>query len=102
MALLKNAGLPITDSVTITETNDANNLIGRPGQYVSKVAFADSRLGTPIDQAAPGNEAGGSIDVFSNAADAQRRSNYIQQNLQELGQLQARSTTNCPGQPWCA
>jgi hypothetical protein len=85
LAELKNAGLPITDSVIITETNDANNLIGRPGQYVSKVAFADSRLGTPIDQAAPGNEAGGSIEVFSDAADAQRRSDYIQQKLQELG-----------------
>ncbi len=45
LAGLKDAGLPITDSAEITETNDRNNLIGRPGQYVSKVAFADSRLG---------------------------------------------------------
>jgi hypothetical protein len=49
LATLKDAGLPITDSAVITETNDANDLIGRPGQYVSKVAFADSRVGVPID-----------------------------------------------------
>ena len=82
---LKSAGLPITDSAAVTETNDANNLIGRPGQYVSKVAFADSRVGQPIDQAAPGNDAGGSIEVFTTAADAQTRSDYIQQSLASLG-----------------
>jgi hypothetical protein len=85
LAELKDAGLPITDSAVITETNDANNLIGRPGQYVSKVAFADSRLGVPIDQAEPGNEGGGSIEVFADGADAQVRSDYIQQTLQSLG-----------------
>ena len=46
---LESTGLPITDSAAVTETNDANNLIGRPGQYVSKVAFADSRVGQPTE-----------------------------------------------------
>lgn len=82
---LQTAGLPITDSAAVTETNDANHLIGRPGQYVSKVAFADSRVGAPIDPAEPGNEAGGSIEVFANASDAQTRSDYIQQTLKQLG-----------------
>ncbi len=84
---LRNAGLPITDSVTITETNDGNNLIGRPGQYVSKVVFADSRIGTPIDRASPGNDAGGSLEVFASASDAQARSDYIQRTLQSLGPI---------------
>ena len=82
---LQDSGLPITDSATVTEANDANNLIGRPGQYVSKVAFADSRIGSPIDHARPVNDAGGSIEVFASAADAQTRSDYIQQTLQDLG-----------------
>src|SRR3712207_6506050 len=87
LATLKDAGLPITDSAVITETNDANNLIGRPGQYVSKVAFADSRVGVPIDQAEPGNEGGGSIEVFVDGADAQVRSDYIQETLETLGPI---------------
>jgi hypothetical protein len=85
LAYLRDAGLPITDSAVITETNDANNLIGRPGQYVSKVAFADSRLGVPLDSAGPGNEGGGSIEVFADSDDAQVRSDYIQETLQGLG-----------------
>ena len=87
LAELIAAGLPITDSAVVTESNDANNLIGRPGQHTSKVAFADGRVGTPIDQAAPGNEAGGSIEVFADDADAQARSDYIQQTLQRLGPI---------------
>jgi hypothetical protein len=87
LATLKDAGLPITDSAVITETNDANDLIGRPGQYVSKVAFADSRLGVPIDPAEPGNEGGGSIEVFADDAEAQARSDYIQETLQSLGPI---------------
>jgi hypothetical protein len=87
LATLKDAGLPITDSAVITETNDANDLIGRPGQYVSKVAFADSRLGVPIDPAEPGNEGGGSIEVFADGTDAQARSDYIQETLQSLGPI---------------
>ena len=85
LAELQGAGLPITDSAAVTETNDANKLIGRPGQYVSKVAFADSRVGQPIDQVAPGNDAGGSIEVFATASDAQTRSDYIQKSLASLG-----------------
>jgi hypothetical protein len=71
----------------ITETNDGNDLIGRPGQYVSEVAFADSRLVVPIDPAEPGNEGGGSIKVFADGADAPARSDYIQQTLQSLGPI---------------
>src|SRR3712207_9573061 len=85
LATLKDAGLPITDSAVITETNDANNLIGRPGQYVSKVVFADDRVGVPIDQTEPGNEGGGSIEVFADEAAAQVRSDYIQKVLRSLG-----------------
>jgi hypothetical protein len=82
---LQAAGLPITGSVVITETNDLNNLIGRPGQYTSKVAFADQRTGVPVSETEPGNEAGGSIEVFADEATAQARSKYIQDTLAALG-----------------
>ena len=51
------------------------------------MAFADSRLAVPIDPAEPGNEGGGSIEVFADAADAQTRSDYIQETLQSLGPI---------------
>ncbi len=79
------AGLPITGNIVITEVNDPNNLIGRPGQYVSKVVFADERAGAPLDESAPSNDAGGSVEVFTDAAGAQARSDYIQRSLASLG-----------------
>jgi hypothetical protein len=82
---LQAAGLPITDSVVITEDNDPNNLIGRPGQYTSKVVFADERTDVPLDKAAPDNDSGGSVEVFADAAAAKTRSDYIQKTLAALG-----------------
>lgn len=79
------AGLPISGSLVITETNDPNNLIGRPGQYVSKVVFADERASESLDENAPSNDAGGSVEVFTDAATAQARSEYIQAALAKLG-----------------
>jgi hypothetical protein len=82
---LQSAGLPITDSIVITEDNDPNNLIGRPGQYTSKVVFADRRTGVALDKATPDNGSGGSVEVFANAAAAKSRSDYIQTSLAALG-----------------
>jgi hypothetical protein len=82
---LQAAGLPITGSVVITEMNDSNNLIGRPGQYTSKVAFADQRTGATLSEAEPNNDAGGSVEVFTDEATAQARSKYIQDTLASLG-----------------
>jgi hypothetical protein len=79
------AGLPITDSVVITENNDPNNLIGRPGQYTSKVVFADPRAGKALDKATPDNGSGGSVEVFADATAAKTRSDYIQRSLAALG-----------------
>ncbi len=35
----------------------------------------------------PGNEGGGSIEVFADGADAQVRSDYTQETLQSLGRI---------------
>lgn len=44
--LIRSRRIPtIVDRVTITEDNDANDLIGRPGQYDQADLLADSRIG---------------------------------------------------------
>jgi hypothetical protein len=67
--------MPIDDSVTYTATTDTNHLLGRPGGYTSKVNFHDSRLPASPDF---DTEAGGSVEVFPDAAGATSRMNYIQ------------------------
>ncbi|MEU7124273.1 hypothetical protein [Streptomyces zaomyceticus] len=67
-------------SGVVTEENDPNHLLGRPNQYTSKITFTDSRIkGDDVAGAEPGSvELGGAIEVFTTAADAQARADYIQ------------------------
>ncbi|WP_435841444.1 hypothetical protein [Streptomyces gardneri] len=67
-------------SGVVTEDNDPNNLLGRPNQYTSKITFTDSRIKAgDVTGADPGRvELGGAIEVFTTAADAQARADYIQ------------------------
>jgi hypothetical protein len=64
----------------ITETNDGNNLIGRPHEYTSKVQFKDTRINaadtTGLDKG--DIQFGGSIEVFATPEDATARAKYIQ------------------------
>ncbi|WP_234314261.1 MULTISPECIES: hypothetical protein [unclassified Streptomyces] len=64
---------------TVTAENDPNHFLGRPHQYTSKITFTDRRI--PTDQTEgnePGDvELGGSVEVFSNPADAKARHDYI-------------------------
>ncbi|MFB7359422.1 hypothetical protein [Streptomyces gardneri] len=66
-------------SGVVTEDNDPNNLLGRPNQYTSKITFTDARIKAgDVTDADPGSvELGGSIEVFTTAADAQARADYI-------------------------
>src|SRR5947199_8233085 len=41
---LKSHGLPVGVSFTYTAANDLNHLLGRPGQYIGKVNFKDTRI----------------------------------------------------------
>jgi len=91
--------LPQVSEVIIwTETNDPSRLLGRPGQYTSAATLIDDRtwpkpgddfpVGQPCVHADPGVNCGASIEVFATAADALRRSTYIQdltQNATWLG-----------------
>jgi hypothetical protein len=79
VAALKAAGLPIGDVIVYTASTDSNHLLGRPGGYVSKASFADTRI-TAADARddSPGSvDLGGSVEVFSNASEAKARAAYI-------------------------
>ncbi|MDO5744130.1 MAG: hypothetical protein Q4P23_06655 [Micrococcaceae bacterium] len=74
--------IPTITAVTeVTEDNDANNLIGRPGQYVSAAWIAD-KSGVAKET---GIDGGAVVEVFATADDAQTRSDYIQSVLKEGG-----------------
>lgn len=70
--LAKN-GFPISNIISYNKKNDVNNLMGKPGQYIGKVNFADNR----IEQYDPTDPLGGSIEVFRNHRDAVKRQKYI-------------------------
>lgn len=67
-------------SGTVTAANDPNHLLGRPGQYTSKITFADSRVkAADVEGTERGDvERGGAIEVFGDAAGAAARAKYIQ------------------------
>ena len=73
-------------SIVITDENDKNHLLGRPGQYTSRVTFTDSRI-KPADVEGLDQddvERGGMIEVFANPADAKTRSDYIQAIVKKM------------------
>ena len=73
----------ITEVTEVTEDNDSNNLIGRPGQYVS-AAWISDKAGEPKTT---GIDGGAVVEVFETADDAQTRSDYIQGVLKEGGAM---------------
>jgi hypothetical protein len=60
--------------VNYTAESDDNHLLGRPGQYVSKANFHDSRLEKSGEFDIDG---GGSIETFASSDDAQKRYDYV-------------------------
>ncbi|OKI14183.1 hypothetical protein [Streptomyces sp. CB03911] len=70
----------VAAGVTITAESDPNKLLGRPGQYTSKVTFTDSRIkAADVDGEDKDSVArGGAVEVFATEADAAARVTYIQ------------------------
>ncbi|MER7768709.1 hypothetical protein [Kitasatospora sp. NPDC096140] len=64
----------------VTAESDPNHLLGRPGQYTSKMTFTDSRIkAADVEgEAADSVARGGAIEVFATEADAKTRAAYIQ------------------------
>lgn len=71
-AALVDAVESATGFTEYTEDSDPNDLIGRPGQYVSAASIADD--GAEGDR---GVDGGAVIEVFASENDAQARSEYI-------------------------
>lgn len=74
----QDAGFPIENVQVLTAETDKGELLGRPNQYTSKAIFEDARSNSPAAGSATEGTAGGSIEVFNNAEDAQARYDYIQ------------------------
>ncbi|WP_374969005.1 hypothetical protein [Terrabacter sp. BE26] len=72
-AQVKAAVPSVTKVVTITEDNDPNNKIGRPGGYVSAATLYDK--GVSCSQL--GAECGATVEVWPDEASATQRSQYI-------------------------
>jgi hypothetical protein len=75
---LKAHGLPIGAYFVYTAENDVNHLLGRPGQYTSKVNFKDTNIASTNQGADITVSNGGSVEGFANVKDAQGRFAYIQ------------------------
>ncbi|MEU9192607.1 hypothetical protein [Streptomyces hundungensis] len=69
-----------TFGTTVTAEIDGNHLLGRPGQYTSKITFTDSRIKAADTQGLEAGDVGygGSIEVFTDNNDAETRAKYIQ------------------------
>jgi ABC-type transport system substrate-binding protein len=79
----------ISNPLQITDANDRNHLLGRPGEYTSKVMFTDTRIqASDVDGLNPDDvERGGGIEVFASAADAKARADYIQSVVKSMPML---------------
>lgn len=65
------ANLPVIDVVSYTSKSDLNELLGRPGEYIQKTNFNDSRF------CDVGTEPVISIELFENKKDLEKRKNHL-------------------------
>ncbi len=73
----------ISNVVTITEDNDPNDKIGRPGGYIDGAVMYDSRA-EPLGEE-PGVDQGAFLEVWPDEAAAAARATFIQDTLQGSG-----------------
>jgi len=73
---MKRAGQPIGKVVCYSETTDPNNLLGRPGGYIEKCDWTDTRYDQP-STGEPSDVVGGSIEVFDTPGLAMQRAQYL-------------------------
>ncbi|MFI0914213.1 hypothetical protein [Streptomyces abikoensis] len=74
---------------TVTAASDRNHLLGRPGQYSSKITFSDGRVSSNDASLyrAGDVELGGAVEAFSMPQEAQARADYIRTVAQSLPAL---------------
>lgn len=86
----KAAGLPIGETVIFTAENDPNKLLGRPGGYIAKATWHDTRLTRqptfPPDPGTPTpsipdidiSREGAGLEIFADETSAERREDYLE------------------------
>lgn len=70
----------ITGVEAVTESNDPNGSLNKPGGYTSAIYFTDSEVQDQIDGSdiiAKGTDAGGQIEVYKSPEEAQKRNTYL-------------------------
>lgn len=81
---MKNENPNIGKIVVYTEDTDTNQLLGRPGQYTSKILFEDKRLKQEnanneyLTEEERNEPTGGTIEVFANEKDMESRKKYVE------------------------
>ncbi|MDP8929539.1 MAG: hypothetical protein M3O70_13450 [Actinomycetota bacterium] len=97
---LRASGLPIGRVQVYTAESDPNSLLGRPGGYVHKANFHDTRIELDPEFRSEPNEVrasdGGSVEIFGDEAGARRRTEFLQtlsQNLPMAGEYTYQSGT---------
>ncbi|SDN20846.1 hypothetical protein SAMN04488599_1792 [Halanaerobium congolense] len=65
--------LPMTNIKVFNAENDPNEFLGRPGQYIGKASWKDSRF----------EDAGGTVEVFKDNKDLQNRKEYLESVFEE-------------------
>ncbi len=73
------SGLPVDKVRNVSASDDANQLLGRPHQYTSKIDFIDTRF--PEGKL---DEATNNIEVFANDEDARARRDYIDRVMRDM------------------
>lgn len=69
----------VTPGVVFTAETDPHHLLGRPGGYLSKVSFFDSRIDPGTASASEGGiQRGGLVEAFADEHSAQLRMEYLQ------------------------
>lgn len=71
---LVKAGLPVANIKVVTAETDDNKMLGRPGQYNSKVYFDDTRHPTKEDEF---ETVENTIEGFPSEEEAKRRQEYV-------------------------
>lgn len=78
----------ISATAEVTEANDSNNLVGRPGQYTEAAWMRDSRVECDETSAAELDiDCGAKVEKWPSAEEAQDRADYIQEQLDNFPAL---------------
>ncbi len=75
--------LPVGETIIYDEESCPNNLLGRPGQYVGKADWEDTRVEQFGDSLT-----GGTIEIFEDEATLAKRKEYLEPFLEEAMFLQ--------------